>query len=47
MNLKLKIMADAISIRLDKGETFNDIIKSYPSLTEEEIQELKKRFKDQ
>lgn len=44
MDAKMMIMSRAISIRLDNGENLDDILKSYPSLTQEEISELRKEY---
>lgn len=44
MNMKLKIIAKAITIRLNRGETLDEIISSYPALTTFEIAELKEYF---
>lgn len=41
---KLKIIARAISIRLNNGEDIDNIIASYPALTDEEIRTLKDQF---
>lgn len=38
------IMVRAISKRLAAGEKFEDIINSYPRLTETEIEEIKKEI---
>lgn len=44
MNAKLRIMVKAIEIRLNNGESLNNIIASYPALTLEEIKEIKSQF---
>lgn len=44
MNMKLKIIAKAITIRLNRGETFDEIISSYPALTSSEVNDLKEYF---
>lgn len=36
-----KIMVRVITKKMDEGETFDDIIKDYPKLTEAEIEELR------
>lgn len=46
MTTKLRIIARAIQIRLDKGEILDDIFESYPALTLEEKEELSKYFKE-
>lgn len=38
------IVVRAVKIRMAAGETFEDIIKSYPRLLENEIQEIKKEL---
>lgn len=38
--LQLKIIYNACVIRLERGEDLQDIINSYPKLSEEEKQEL-------
>lgn len=38
--LQLKIIYNACVIRLDRGEDLQDILNSYPKLSEEERQEL-------
>lgn len=44
MTMKLKIIAKAITIRLNRGETFSEIISSYQALTSLEINELREEF---
>lgn len=44
MTMKLKIIAKAITIRLNRGETFDEIISSYTALAPSEINELKEEF---
>lgn len=44
MSTKLKIIARAIDIRLKKGEDLEEIIASYPNLTEEEKTTLRVYF---
>lgn len=41
---KLRIMLRAISIRLSKGEKFNDILASYPKLTDEDKEKIKAKL---
>ncbi len=38
------IMVRAVKNRLAVGETFEDIIKNYPRLTQKEIEEIKKEL---
>lgn len=40
-NLKLRIMTRAFRIRLDKGETFEDIAADYPVLTTDDLEAIK------
>lgn len=40
-NAVKNIMVRAVKNRLAAGEKFEDIIKSYPKLTNEEIEEIK------
>ena len=40
-NVAKNIMVRVIKSRLAAGETFEDIIKSYPRLTTKEVKELK------
>lgn len=44
MNLKLKIMLKAVKIRMEKGEELEAILQSYPKLTEEEKEALRKEL---
>lgn len=44
-NAVKNIMLRAISKRLEAGEKFEDIIKSYPRLTETEINEIKQALR--
>lgn len=46
MSSKLKIIARAVNIRLNNGESLHAILSSYPSLTEEEKAELNAYFKE-
>lgn len=42
MNKSMRnIMVRVITKRMQSGETFDEVIKSYPKLTEEEIEELR------
>lgn len=38
------IVVRAVKSRMAAGETFEDIIKSYPRLSEKEIEEIKKEL---
>lgn len=40
-NAVKNIMLRAISSRMEKGEKFEDIVKSYPKLTKNELEEIK------
>ena len=40
-NLKLRIMVRAFRIRLDSGESFEDIAADYPSLTTDDLEAMK------
>lgn len=40
-NLQMRIIKRAIKNRMSDGESFEDIIKSYPKLTENEVAEIK------
>jgi uncharacterized protein (DUF433 family) len=42
--LGFKIIKNAIKIRLDRGEILDDIITSYPKLSEEQVAEAKEEF---
>ena len=46
MSTKLKIIARAATIRMNNGETLEDILESYPALTEGEKEELRTYFKE-
>lgn len=39
--LQMKIIKRAVKNRLSDGEKFDEIIKSYPKLTDSEIEEIK------
>lgn len=39
--LQMRIIKRAVKNRLSDGESFDDIIKSYPKLTESEIAEIR------
>lgn len=40
------IVIRAINVRIKRGESVDDILASYPKLTEEEKNELKEMFTD-
>lgn len=40
-SLKLRIMARAFKIRLDKGEAFESIAADYPALTVDDLEAIK------
>lgn len=42
--LQMRIIKRAVKNRLSDGESFDDIIKSYPKLTESEIAEIKEEL---
>ena len=42
MSPKMRIMVKAVKIRLGRGEELEDILSSYPKLTEEEKQTIRK-----
>lgn len=42
--LQFNIMIRAVQIRLAAGESLDDIFASYPKLTEDEREELRKMF---
>lgn len=44
MDIKLKIIARAVSIRINKGEELDAILSSYPNLNEEEKATLRGYF---
>lgn len=46
MSPKLRLIAKAVEIRLDQGESLDDILNSYPRLTEKEKKEIKKYLED-
>lgn len=47
MTAKLKIIARAILIRMSGGEQLEDILESYPALTEFDKAELREYISDQ
>lgn len=44
MTLKLKIMCRAVRIRMENGETLEEILLSYPRLTAEEKRVIEKEM---
>ena len=40
-NLKLRIMVRAFRIRLNNGESFEDIASDYPALTADDLEAIK------
>lgn len=46
MTARLRIMIRAIEIRLNSGEKFEEIIKSYPALSDAEVKEIKDYLKE-
>lgn len=44
--LGFKIIKNAIRIRLDRGESLDDILASYPKLSDAQVKEAKKEFKN-
>ena len=44
--LGFKIIKNAIKIRLDRGELLDDIIASYPKLSDTQKEEAKKEFEN-
>lgn len=44
--LGFKIIKNAIKIRLDRGELLDDIIASYPKLSDSQKEEAKKEFEN-
>lgn len=40
-NLKLRIMVRAFRIRLNNGETFEDIAADYPTLTADDLEAIR------
>ena len=41
MTLKLRIMCKAVRIRMEEGEPLEEILLSYPRLTEEEKEQIR------
>ena len=44
--LAFKIVKKAVKIRLDRGETLNDILNSYPKLSQAQADEILEEFKN-
>ena len=44
--LAFKIVKKAVKIRLDRGETLNDILNSYPKLSQAQANEILEEFKN-
>lgn len=44
--LGFKIIKNAIKIRIDRGETLNDIVDSYPKLSDEQKKEALAEFEN-
>ena len=44
MRAVLKIVCNVISNRMRNGESFDEIIKDYPKLMQEEIEEIKSKL---
>lgn len=40
--IKLRIMVRAFHIRIAGGETFEEIVKDYPALTEDDVQAIRR-----
>lgn len=40
-NLKLRIMVRAFRIRIDNGESFEDIAADYPALTTDDLEAIR------
>lgn len=47
MTAKLKIIVRAVKIRLANGEDIDDILYSYPALTDAEKQEVKNAIENE
>lgn len=45
-NIQKKIILRAVKIRIDNGENLDDILKSYPKLTDEEKEEICNSYKN-
>ena len=44
--LAFKIVRKAVKIRLDRGETLDDILNSYPKLSQAQTDEVLEEFKN-
>lgn len=44
--LAFKIVKEAVKIRLDRGETLDDILNSYPKLSQAQADEILEEFKN-
>lgn len=44
--MAFKIVKKAVKIRLDRGETLNDILNSYPKLSQAQANEILEEFKN-
>lgn len=44
--LAFKIVKKAIKIRIDRGEEFDEILESYPKLSQSQADEAYEEFKD-
>ena len=44
--LAFKIVKKAVKIRLDRGETLDDILNSYPKLSQAQANEILEEFKN-
>lgn len=43
----LRIIERAVKIRVDQGENLDEILLSYPKLSDEQINELREKLKEQ
>lgn len=44
--MAFKIVKSAVQIRLERGETLDDILNSYPKLSQAQANEILKEFKN-
>lgn len=44
--MAFKIVKSAVKIRLDRGETLDEIMESYPKLSDAQASELREFYKD-
>lgn len=44
--MAFKIVKNAVQIRLDRGETLDDILNSYPKLSQAQANEILEEFKN-